>query len=587
MNQVLAIRIMGSPAMYRFVSSIFWGAMAAMLGFSVYWYSMHLAGTRIYAVDECRNVFITYLLATGQMGDYRPEVSLILVPLMWLARDATGSLEVLATARLISLLIFWLNLLLLTLATGEKLFSRRGLMALVGAVTLAPFWDFGFEFSSDNLLVTGLLATWCAVRFGPVGFGAYLFAGALAVVMQFTSGAALVYTLPLTVALLMFPPATEIPRWKLFLAWLTGAGGMLLAISIGYGFSGVWRPFVAGLPSMWELSTGQSGEGAWKIIGRLMRQTPLLLALLFASLVALAIDIRHRGKAALGWSGMLPEALLFFLALGSLILYPIPQPQSLLKVVAFAFLLCYRYSCISLSGVWAVPLARPLVVAVLVFAHVVPFVVSTRRLLAWTNYRQEGFVRLAEQLTAPRSDPVYDGMGMVPTRSHISSQWFINSLNLRSSRHALRTLTDNPPAVVIRSYRSDQLPEVEAALIREWYVPLADDFWVLGKMLPPGGGSFQIIRPGRYQVTPKEASCILGTVERNPVGLVIPPVKTNCVGTVDGVPLTGNSVELTVGTHRLETASDCEPAVVWLGPSLNRLRPIADGHHSHLFVNWY
>jgi hypothetical protein len=163
-------------------------------------------------------------------------------------------------------------------------------------------------------------------------------------------------------------------------------------------------------------------------------------------------------------------------------------------------------------------------------------------------------------------------------------------------------LAAKPAAVIMPNYRTDWLRKEDHEFIREHYVPLADDFWVLGKMLPAGGGSFEIIHPGRYQITPKEASCIVGTVNTNrfdlqalirdalngkTTGSVASSITTNIVGTLNGLPLTGPVVELPVGTHRIETTSDCQPAVVWVGPRWERMRPIADSDHQRLFVNWY
>ncbi len=103
--------------------------------------------------------------------------------------------------------IFWLNLALIALATGERLLSRRGLVALLAAATLAPLWDYGFEIRHDNLLLTGLLLTWCVVRVRPKGPPSYLVAGALAVAMQFTAYKAFVYVIPISLAILVFPSA--------------------------------------------------------------------------------------------------------------------------------------------------------------------------------------------------------------------------------------------------------------------------------------------------------------------------------------------------------------------------------------------
>ena len=60
------------------------------------------------------------------------------------------------------------------------------------------------------------------------------------------------------------------------------------------------------------------------------------------------------------------------------------------------------------------------------------------------------------------------------------------------------------------------------------------------------------------------------------------------VGTVDGVPLNGRPVELSVGTHRIDCGADHKAAVVWVGPHENDV-PRASGQQDRhlLFVNWY
>ncbi|MFO1512693.1 MAG: hypothetical protein U1F83_07240 [Verrucomicrobiota bacterium] len=324
----------------------------------------------------------------------------------------------------------------------------------------------------------------------------------------------------------------------------------------------------------------------------MLGQTPLLLALLGAATLAAAVEVRRGGKAALSWDGCLPETLLFLGALGILFVNPTPFPYNLLNLVPFAFLLAYRHG----TRLWKEIALRPGLLAlsgmVLVFTHLVTFGLATRRHLDWTNTRQVGLMGLAENLTDPLKDPVFDGVGLVSTRPIIDPASFLHSLSVRSLLRPEATsiadmLAAKPAAVIMQNYRTDWLRKEDHEFIREHYVPLADDFWVLGKRLPAGGGSFEIIHPGRYQISSKEASCVLGTVETNPLGLVIPPVKTNCVGTLDGFALTGKPVELATGTHRIETAPDCEPTVVWLGPRLERLRPLGDGDHLRLFVNWY
>jgi hypothetical protein len=62
-----------------------------------------------------------------------------------------------------------------------------------------------------------------------------------------------------------------------------------------------------------------------------------------------------------------------------------------------------------------------------------------------------------------------------------------------------------------------------------------------------------------------------------------PPLE----GTIDGVPLNGRPVELSVGTHRIECSPSEKAAVVWVGPHLDEI-PRGQGQDRYtLFVNWY
>jgi hypothetical protein len=235
---------------------------------------------------------------------------------------------------------------------------------------------------------------------------------------------------------------------------------------------------------------------------------------------------------------------------------------------------------------------RPVLVGLLVFAHFVPFGVATRRHLRWTNYDQEARMGLAEELTDPARDAVYDGIGLVPTRPRIHFYWSLPNGNRRSlaEEQGLRVrdmLAARPAAVVIPNYRTDRLPEEDHAFIRERYVSLTDDFWVLGKVLPAGGGTFEVVHPGRYRISSLEGSDLDGTYPDGVAGLMAPVVEGSLIGTLDGVPLSKRPVELTVGTHRIETKPDCQAAVVWMGPRKERIGRLGGGDHRFLFVRWY
>jgi hypothetical protein len=321
----------------------------------------------------------------------------------------------------------------------------------------------------------------------------------------------------------------------------------------------------------------------------LLRQTPLLLALLIPSLIAVVRVLRERPSSTTVWEGSLPEALFFILAFLALLLSPSPQPHNLLEVVAFAFLLSYRYASAMIKDPKVFHLLRPLTIGLILFAHLIPFYASSRRHFAWPNHRQESLIRFAEQLTSRDGDRVYDGIGMLPTRRGIRSQWFLESLNLRASNRDLETLVHSPAAVVIYSYRAERLPAAESDFIRKHYVPLGDDFWVLGAILPQGGGEFEVVYPGRYRISARKQSNLLGTYPEGLADLIkaaaTKEVEIPFTGTLDGVAISNRPLHLKVGAHRVESRADDEIAVVWVGPDLEKPPQVGRGDRRRLFVN--
>jgi hypothetical protein len=557
------------------------------------WFSLRLAGTRIFQVDECQNVYVARILATGETKTAYATSSLLQFPLSWMAHGGARSVDLLKAARFLMLGIFWLNVVLIALATGEKLFSRRGLIALAAAATLAPLWDYGFEVRHDNLLLTGVLLTWWVVRVRPAGIQSYVIAGAIAAALQFVAFKAFVYTLPISLAILACPPpGHRTQRWKLALAWIAGALAMFLVVRVSYGAAGLWNFYLADTRRVLGDSTGGNRFGPWNTLSRLLGQTPLLLALVAAASVALAVDVGKRGRAVLSWAGSLPETLLLAVALAGLLINPTPFPYNLLHLAPYAFLFAFRYA----SGLSIELSARPALLtlagAILVFTHLVPFGVATRRHLDWPNTRQQDLMRLAEDVTDPEKDPVYDGVGMVPTRPRIHYWWFLHSLNIQSfvkgpGSRVREMLAARPAAVFIPNYRTDWLPEEDHAFVRERYVPLADDFWVLGKVLPAGGGTFEIVHPGHYRISSLQESDLAETCRVSVAQLPVRLDEGSFTATLDGAPVSSRPVELTVGTHRIQSKPDCQPAVVWVGPNRDRVGRLSQSDHRLLFVNWY
>src|SRR5262249_35969900 len=112
------------------------------------------------------------------------------------------------------------------------------------------------------------------------------------------------------------------------------------------------------------------------------------------------------------------------------------------------------------------------------------------------------------------------------------------------------------------------LTKEDQEYIETRYVSLADDFWVLGKLLPAGGGDVEIIHPGRYCIAAQKNS-------------------TNNACSIDGIASADKPVELTAGIHHIESTSNQELKVYWVGPKLARVEPIGAGDRHKLFVNGY
>jgi len=549
-------------------------ALLAILGV----FSAYLAMNRIYQVDECQNVFMARIIGTGQSANYFTNAPLWLIgPLAWLARSARESTELFMWNRWIFLGIFWLNIGLVALATGTRLRSRRGLFILLMAATLAPLWDYGFEIRHDNLILTALLLTWWLGRTRPRGLSSYFLIGVLAVMLQFVAFKSFVYVLPLSAVFLFFPPpGHRKTRLQLAAAWVAGALVALVFCRLAYGFSGLWQVQRVGLGGSFGVSVATTRFSPWITFQRLLAQTPLLLAGSLAAFWSMGQEVRRDWRSILNWEGHAPECLLALIALGGLLVNPTPFPYNLINTVPFLFLLGCRFSIPFLENLYRQPKWVAAALGLLVFTHAVPFTTNTWRHLDRTNERQEQLMRVAEALTDAHRDRVYDAIGMVPTRLSVHFRWFLHSLNIRSFRDGAGPgiqdiLAANPPAVIVPSYRTDWLRKEDLAFIQSRYVPLADDFWVLGQTLPSGGGIYRVTHPGRYN--------LLGQRE----GTISPLMTTR----IDGQPLVSAIAELGLGTHTLQCAQDTKPIIVWLGPKLSSLPELGEGDHRYLFANWY
>jgi len=554
----------------------FWtiAALLAVLG----GFSIYLAMNRIYQVDEAQNIFMARIIGTGQSASYFTTAPLWLVgPLAWLARSAGESSDLFLWNRGIFLGVFWLNIGLITLATGVRIRSSRGLFVLLMAATLAPLWDYGFEIRHDNLILAGLLLMWWLGRTRPRGLASYFFIGLLSVLVQFLAFKAIVYVVPLSAALLLFPPpAHGQSRLRLASAWIAGALVSFLFCRVAYGYSGLWQVYLSGFRGGLGAPGAATRFSPWIALQRPLSQTPLLLAVIAAAFWRFSQELRTEFRSAMRWESHAPECLLVLGALGVLFINPTPFPYNLINFIPFAFLLACRYLDPLVESAKEHPRGAALAFGLLLFAHAVPFVTATWRHLDWTNARQEKIMRTAEALTDPGRDPVYDAAGLVPTRSSIHFHWYLHSLNIKSFLDGKvvgvpQMLEARPAAVLIPNYRTDWLPKSDGQFIQSRYLPLADDFWVLGQILPAGGGRYTVVHSGRYQLVDLREG-------------VAQPLAN---ATVDGRAVPSGNTELQLGVHDVKGATDSRPAIVWIGPRADRIPDLGPGDHRRLFVNWY
>ena len=562
-------------------------SVAALAG--LIWFSIHLAIIRIYQVDECTELYNARMLALGQVAGNAGFITLFQIILSCFVHGPAAAGKLYAVARIVMVTVFWLNIVLMTLGTGEKLFSRRGLAALLGAATLAPLWDYGFEIRHDNLLLTGILLMWMLLRVRPPGLWAYFLLGAVGAALQFMAFKSFVYTIPLALAGLFFPPPDQkITRAKSVAALVVGALLAFAILRISLGAAGLWQLYLNGSQSLSNVSASGYRFSPAIALKRLLWQTPLLLVFATSGLVALAAGFQKDRRAVLNWNGNFPEAMLFLVALTALLINPVPYPYNLLHLVPFAFIFAFRHAMELWQKVRTFPALIPAGVAVVFFTHLVPYETATSRHVDWRNDRQNQLIGLAEKLTDASTGGIYDGVALVVSRP-MNSQWFLHSFAFigSSNPHIYKLLTDKPALVFIPNYRTDWLSATDHIFIRKRYVPMADDFWVMGHVLPPSGGEFQIYQKGRYRISTLKGSDIEGTYPEGLGGLINPPENGDIKGTLDGKPLLSQQVELAVGLHRFECSTNDQPAVVWLGPQLDRIGRIGAGDHHFLFVNWY
>ncbi|MFZ6748921.1 hypothetical protein [Undibacterium sp. Ren11W] len=557
----------------RFIQCGILLSLLSLLGLSV-----HLALHRIFQVDEAQNLFMIRMLATHQSDLYFTNALLwMLGPMSWLVGTLTESVKIFDWARLLFLGVYLLNIVLLALNVGRKMMSYPGLLALFGAATLAPLWDYGFEVRHDNLILTGLLLMWWLGRVSPLGRWSYFGLGFLSILMPFVSFKAIAYSAPLSLVFLLFPPpGHKVHQSILVKTWILGTIASAAAVVMAYQFSSAGPVFLAGIKAGLTSGTNVIRFDPIIALDRLPLQIPLIEGLAVLAVAWVLIKVLSDQKEAFTWDGLLPEALLCLGSFALLLINPTPYPYNLVNLVPFAYLLAFRFAAPFVEFKYENHQFQTRLLGLMFFLHITPFILAMPRHLEYTNDRQKILIQTAEAMTDPRMDRVYDAVGMLPTRASIGFNWYNHSLNRAAFANGTipsvsAMLTEHPASVIIRSYRTEMMSNSDKEFIRTHYIAIADDFWVLGRTLALGGGDYTVSHSGRYMVQQFDRGRFL-------------PLRDALMA---GKPISEEPIELNLGTVQIQCAPNVQPAVVWIGPSLKTLPVLGKGNHSNLFRNFY
>ncbi len=561
----------------RFPRVLGWAALA-ILGLA----SLHLATHRILQVDEAQQVNQACILARGEAARYFVYAPLHhLGPMAWIAKACHTSKSLFLLNRLLYLAVFWVNIALIGRICAGGWRSRSILGWTLGAATIVPLWDYGFEIRHDNVLLTGLLLGWlCLMRRWRHPWAAFLMAGPLAVALQFLSFKSFLYWAPFLLVLLVAPPpslASIRPLRRLGLL-LAGLGAGLVAVRGIYALSGGWHDAIQGFGMGVASSVATTRFSPLPVLARLARQAPLLVAGGLGLALSWALTRRKAGSSTLTWVAPFPELALLAFLLAAFVVNPTPFPYNL---VLFAPFLLVASAALLRAPEWGVLASRPVLpatLAVLAACHLLPFLLLTARHFEKTQDRQIRIQEAAEALTDPATDPVFDGTGLVPTRHPVGYQWLIHSITLGRFRDGtwpsiLSLLESDPPPVVIPNYRLDSLSQDEQAFLSAHYIPVADDLLVAGQVLPAGATTWTCLHPGRYQIFH----------EIQPGGVAQPGVLR-----IDGRDYANPVIlYLDKGDHRVESRGATRKVVAWIGPRLTTMPQLELGDHRELFINWY
>ncbi|WP_306598496.1 hypothetical protein [Geothrix sp. 21YS21S-2] len=518
--------------------------------------SFALAMTRVYQVDEAQTVYMATVLAKGWTGSLFTSGQLHLHPLSLLAHIGSTSATTFLVFRACFWALFWVNAALAVRASGMRVRSLHGAKGLVLAGTLATWWAYALECRHDNILITGLLVLWILARRTRLPRDlVFLSLGFVSLLLHACLFKSIAVWAPLTALLVGLEPGGWATRARRAGWWLLGAAGCYLACWAFKAHAGIQSLGANGQNAL-RVAVSSERFAPWHTLQMLLGTSPLLVAAMGGLVLLGAAQLRRRGlRKAWEEEAGFPEVLLFVLCAFAFLANPTPFPYNLATLSAGALV-----AILALGRPWLEPGAfreargLPFLVSLGLLLHLTPWAMRVAELFSMPNDRQEEIMAMTEAFTGP-DDPVYDGIGMVPTRKAPTYEWVINWANQGQfhERPLFANLGDRVPPVVLPSYRLNYLPPADRAFLAANYLLLHKDFWVLGASPRTSAepGTWTCLRSGRYALIPLKP-------DPGPV-------------TLDGQIIPQGITWIAKGTHQLAMDPASPSALSWVGPTVQRV----------------
>jgi hypothetical protein len=293
-------------------------------------------------------------------------------------------------------------------------------------------------------------------------------------------------------------------------AWLV-LGWTVPVIAYCFVFPGVAPTRVAKSIVSGPFEAATRGDAEYGGLGEFILQTlflnPILYAFCFAGMALALARIRtldHKRRIALVFSVVITT--LVFLH---------NQPWPYVFIMAQPFVALWVF--VPIDRLASNPRHVRLAMAGLALALVLSFG-RNARYLEFDNAAQMIVVERAEAMLKP-NEVYFDGIGMLPNRPEPSDLWLdrhfvLATLDERENSEAYRILTEDPPKVVLWSYRMEAIKPVIGSVIENSYARVAPNVMLAGQRLSLGKPvEFNTAIAGTYRLYDATGRSVSGRID--------------------------------------------------------------------------